>query len=396
MGLRIAYITDERFPCTATDCQQMVKTADALGACGCEVDFFAPRMARHLLLSRARQHAAIASYYNVEGRFALRDILTWPASDLRPEKLFHGIAAPLSAYRGRYDVVYTRNVLPLAVGTRLGLPMLFETYRTIPETDPRTWNVVLRASRRKGFLGISAHSEYSRATLVANGAADEAVAAIPNGFDPSDFVGVPPRAEARRLLGLPPDGTLAVYTGHIRKDKGVDALVDLAEDVPEARLAIIGGAKEEVEALRAEVTRRKLDNVFLSGHVPISRVPWYLAAADVLLIPPTAAPLKSSGRTVLPMKVFTYLAAGRPILAPDLGDTSGILVDDRNALRVRPDDRADAACGLRRLIGDPALAARLGEAAAIDAARYSWRGRAERLIAFFGRRLEAIGRGHGT
>jgi glycosyltransferase involved in cell wall biosynthesis len=392
LSLRIAYIPDERFPSPATDSQQMIKTADALGGRGCAVDFFAPRMARHLLRGGADRHRAIAAHYNVAGRFALRDLLVWPASDLRVEKLFHGVVAPIAAALGEHDVLYTRNVLPLAVAVRLGRPVLFETYRALPASNPRAWRAVLRAARAPCFLGIATHSEYSRERLVAGGVAEDSVAAVPNGYDPGDFAAVPGRDESRAALGLPPRAPLAVYTGHVRKDKGVGAILDLAQDVPEATFAVIGGSAGEVVSLRVELHRRGLGNVILSEHVPIARVPWYLAAADVLLVPPTAAPLLTTGRTVLPMKVFNYLAAGRPILAPDLDDTKGILIDGVNAVRVRPDDRGEAALALRRVLGDPRLSASMGRAAAADAKRFTWDLRAERLVALLERRLEAAGK----
>jgi glycosyltransferase involved in cell wall biosynthesis len=390
MSLRIAYITDERFPSVHTDCQQIVKTADALARLGCAVDLIAPRMARHLFLSRSERLRKITSYYNVEGRFTLRDLLLWPASDLRAEKLFHGLAAPVAAALGDYDVVHTRNLLPLAAAARFGLPVMFETYRALPESNPRAWRAVLRASRSRRFLGIVTHSEYSRESLTGNGGPPDAVVAIPNGYDPADFASVPSRDDARRALGLPTDRPLAVYTGHIRPDKGVGALVDLAEDLPEAGFVLVGGNREEINFIRADAERRGLSNVTLPGHVPVARVPWYLAAADVLLLPPTAAPLKSAGRTVLPMKTFSYLASGRATLAPELPDTRGILVNGRNAVLVRPDDRAEAANALRRLLGDPALSSALGRGAAEDAAKYTWDGRAQRLIAFYEQRLRAI------
>jgi hypothetical protein len=68
----------------------------------------------------------------------------------------------------------------------------------------------------------------------------------------------------------------------------------------------------------------------------------------------------------------------------------GILVDGSNSIRVRPDDRIEAAQGLRRLIEDSALAATLGRNAAADAEKYTWEGRAARLIAFLEARLRAI------
>lgn len=44
--------------------------------------------------------------------------------------------------------------------------------------------------------------------------------------------------------------------------------------------------------------------------------------ADVLVIPPSADPLQQFGRTVLPLKVFQYLAAGRPIVTGEVPDTA--------------------------------------------------------------------------
>lgn len=392
MPLRIGYVTDERFPSVHTDCQQIVKTADALGGQGCSVDLIQPRLARHLLVPRGRRTAEICAYFNVAGRFAVRDLLLWPASNLRVEKVFHGLAAPcVAAVRG-YDVVYTRNLLPLSLGVALGLPVLFETYRALPRSDPGAWRIVAAAARARGFLGICTHSEYARGAMTAAGADPETVAAIPNGYDPRDYAAAPPREEARRRLGIPNDLPVAVYAGHVRPDKGVGSLVDLAEDRPDVRFVVVGGSPSEVQGLAGVVRARGVGNVTLAGRVPVARVPWYLSAADVLVLPPTAGPLRAAGRTVLPMKTFAYLAAGRPVLAPDLPDTAGILMHESNCLRVAPDDRPAAAAALLRLVREGGLAGSLGARAASDAARYTWEGRAQRLVEFMQRRLAAVGR----
>lgn len=390
--MRIGYITDERYPSVHTDTQQVVKTADALGREGALVDLIPPRMARHLLKGAAARKEEICRHFNVEGRFEIRDLLSWPASDLRVEKLFHGVLAPLVTALGDYDVIYTRNLLPVSIASALRQPVLFETYRALPRSDPRAWRVVRRASAGRRFLGISTHSEYSRQVMIDAGMDPAAVEAIPNGFDPADFEGLPSREEARALVGADPEAFLAVYTGHIRPDKGIGSLLDLAADCPECSVMIVGGSPDEVARVEHEARARSLRNVRLTGHVPVARVPLHLIAADALLLPPTAGPLLGAGRTVLPMKTFTYLAAGRPILAPDLPDTEGILVHGGNSLRVPPDDRAAAAAALRRLAADRELRASLGDRAREDAARYTWQGRARALLSFLERRLSAVPR----
>ena len=72
---------------------------------------------------------------------------------------------------------------------------------------------------------------------------------------------------------------------------------------------------------RGPVERRaeSLPNVIVRPWQPFDSVLRYLDAADVLLVPPSAAPLRGGG-TVLPLKLFSYLAAGRPPLrAADRG-----------------------------------------------------------------------------
>ncbi len=392
VSLKIGYITDERYPSVHTDTQQVIKTADALGASGCTVELIQPRMAKHLFMNRERRKQEICRYFNVAGQFEIRDILLWPASDLRVEKLFHGIASPLKAAFKKYDLVYTRNLIPLIVASRLSLPVLFETYRALPQCDARAWRVVESAAKGSRFIGISTHSEYTRKVMCEAGIDPELVETIPNGFDPRDFEGSPPQMDARREVGLPEDRRLAVYAGQIRKEKGIDSLLDLAEDCTQYQMVIVGGVPSDIEYVRQQIKERSLENVSLEGQVPISRVPYYLAAADVLVLPPTLRPLLNAGRTVLPMKVFSYLAGGRPIMAPDLPDTEGVLNHESNCLKVEPDNRRSAALAMARLADEPELAARLSEQALLDSKQYTWQSRAKRLIEFFERRLKKVPR----
>jgi glycosyltransferase involved in cell wall biosynthesis len=141
------------------------------------------------------------------------------------------------------------------------------------------------------------------------------------------------------------------------------------------------------ERLARRVAAFRLGNVRLVERVPPASLAPYLYAADCLLIPPSMAPLHKHKRTVLPMKVFRYMAAGRPILGPKTPDVAEVLSDEHNALLVQADDVMSAAAGLRRLLGDDALQRRLAENALIESQRHSWARRAGRIIKFLRSRL---------
>jgi glycosyltransferase involved in cell wall biosynthesis len=87
------------------------------------------------------------------------------------------------------------------------------------------------------------------------------------------------------------------------------------------------------------------------------------------------------------MKLFAYLAAGKPILAPVAPDTAELLVDGENALLVPPDAPAAAAAALDRLLHERGLAERLAGNALELSRSLSWDRRAQRIAVFLEARL---------
>jgi glycosyltransferase involved in cell wall biosynthesis len=101
----------------------------------------------------------------------------------------------------------------------------------------------------------------------------------------------------------------------------------------------------------------------------------YLAQADILVSPRTL------GENT-PMKIYSYLASGRSILATDIGSHTQAL--DASCAVLVPPDPTCLAAGLRRLAGDPQLRGRLGRAGAARAAeRYSRDAYREKLRAAY-------------
>jgi glycosyltransferase involved in cell wall biosynthesis len=108
----------------------------------------------------------------------------------------------------------------------------------------------------------------------------------------------------------------------------------------------------------------------------------YISAADILIIPPSSTPLTKSRRTVLPLKTFRYMAAGRPIVAPDLPDIREVLEHGHNAILVPPDSPEKAARAIKELMNDKRMQGRISENALRDSRKYTWAGRAARISAF--------------
>lgn len=161
------------------------------------------------------------------------------------------------------------------------------------------------------------------------------------------------RAKTVRMrLGMQPPvvGTVA----RLHRQKGLihlmKAVPAILEAHPEARVLIAGGGELEPE-LRAQVGRLRLDRRFaLLGARPDGRE--LMSLFDIFVLP--------SLWEGLPLVLIEAAALGRPIVATDIGGSREIISHGGTGLLVPPADPAALAAAVNRLLGDPALAARLG------------------------------------
>jgi glycosyltransferase involved in cell wall biosynthesis len=191
------------------------------------------------------------------------------------------------------------------------------------------------------------------------------------------------RMQARAELGLRPDEPIAVYTGGLRKDRGIDVLVDVAARLPRVRFMIVGGLPAEAAAYRSRVQSRQLSNVIVQGHVTPERARLFQAASDVLLLVQSSSS-RHLTHYVSPAKAFEYMDAGRPIVASDLPCFREILFDGRNALLVENDSPGDWASAIDKLMRDSSLAERLSGIAAQDVQAHTWDERAKQMLEWLG------------
>lgn len=152
---------------------------------------------------------------------------------------------------------------------------------------------------------------------------------------------------------------LALYVGNLEHYQGVQLLIDGLAALPaeeRCNLLIIGGTPAMVEEYRQSAVANGVEkHVRFLGSRPIKQLGGYLSQADILCSP------RLKGVNT-PMKIYSYMAAGRAILATDIMSHNQVL-DETCALLVAPTPSAMAE-GLRRLISDGELRAKLGAASA--------------------------------
>ena len=148
-------------------------------------------------------------------------------------------------------------------------------------------------------------------------------------------------------------GLSIVYTGTFERYQGVDILIKSIAQVikrfPEINLILVGGKPEQISKYQNMVFEMGLDgSIQFAGIVSLEDANTYMHLADILVSP------RIEGTSV-PLKIYTYLYAGKPILATDIPAHS-LVLSQENACLVDPTVEG-MVTGLIRLLEDDQLRA---------------------------------------
>ena len=287
--------------------------------------------------------------------------------------LLLAVTAIRLARPGRYLAIHSHEeagALGVWLARRLGIPHLYDMHSSLPQqltnfSYPRSRLVrrVFEQSERAMIDGsrvVITICQELQDTVVASGAGDRAML-IENvmGGDVGAGASVPVRERWSISASTP----LVLYTGTFEAYQGLEllygAVARLKATHPEVRVLIVGGEPKQVTSARARAERDGLPIIF-TGRRPAHEIASFVAACDILVSPRIAG-------TNTPLKIYSYLRSGRPIVATDLRTHTQVL-QPGTAVLVQPDPLAFAAA-VGRLIDDPAERERVAAAAAALAAR---------------------------
>jgi len=140
-------------------------------------------------------------------------------------------------------------------------------------------------------------------------------------------------------------------------------------------LVLVGGRHAELFELHSQARRLGVSRRLVTpGSVSHEDAARYLQASDVLVIPDTVTQMTAS-----PLKLFEYMAAGKPIVLKDMPALREIL-DDESACFFPEGDVDALAAALVKLQSKPQFAAQIAEKAKARSQGYTYRVRAEKIV----------------
>lgn len=219
---------------------------------------------------------------------------------------------------------------------------------------------------RRSYKSAAVYGGFTRATvaispavvecLATGGVARDRIHLIHEAVDPARVASRRQPALVRRELGADVDDCVLLTLAALTHRKGIDVLLDALRRVRAAGHAPrcwIAGDGTDRRSLERLTLRYGLDDrvVFLGERRDVGDL---LAAADAFVLP--------SRREGLGVAALEAMAAGRPVVCSAVGGLAHSVVENGTGLLVQPGDAESLASALVRIVADPELRLRLGDA----------------------------------
>jgi glycosyltransferase involved in cell wall biosynthesis len=204
------------------------------------------------------------------------------------------------------------------------------------------------------------------------------IAVVPLAADTPGVVAGAPRS---------PGPPRVFYVGQLYPLQGVDLFLEALTDLPRVEGDVVGGRPDQVASLRRLAEELGVaSRVRFHGFVRPADLTHLVRDADLFVLPARA---EGKMPYVGHVKLYEYMAWGRPIVAADLPAVREDLRDGENGLLVPAGDPKGLAAAIRRILEDGELAARVGARAREAAQNYTYHARAVRLVEVYRQAVSA-------
>lgn len=381
--MKLLYLANQRIPTEKAYGMQIVEMCEAFADLGIEVELVAPFRKNSL-------KEDLFDYYSVKRNFKFIQILSvdwyWPGV---LDKLAFWLKSIISA---RKLARHALSVSPQVFYSREEFPIYFLSLRN----GRNIFYEAHKFSKLLKFFSKGFNAKGIKIITITNGLKEEFVKI---GFNPDNVLVAPDgvdevkikeqefepinKEEARKRLDLPLYDKILVYTGSLYEWKGVYVLADVAKILEnEALVIIVGGSKNiEEDKFSRYLKEKNINNLKITGYIKDSKiVDLYCSSADTLILPNTSTE-KISKIYTSPLKLFSYMTMRRPIVASDLPSIREVLNED-NAVLVKPNDPEELANGIRKILANQSLALRISNKAFADVHDFTWQKRAQNILNF--------------
>jgi glycosyltransferase involved in cell wall biosynthesis len=370
--MKIAFITLSTIPSTTANSIYSMKMCEALKKRGIDVYLVVPKTKSALIVRN------IYNFYGISKKFPIiKAKYIEPWSDIYG----WGYSTFYRALELKPDLIYTLYVKTAMFAALFGIPFVYEIHMDLSEPiDNYAFRIV---NNSKNLIKIVSITHSSKNYLIKKFNIKQGlIEVLPDAVDLDKF----PKAkyferEGKKKLRIG-------YVGHLYKGRGIDTVLEIAKFFSKFKFEIVGGDKEDIMYWKTIVERKKIKNVFLKGFIAPCKIPFYLSYMDILLMPYqkkvcVAGNVGDTSKWMSPMKMFDYMASGKPIIASNLPILREVLRNRENCILVPCNNIIKWKEEIEFLLNNPDFAIKIGMTARKEVEKkYTWDLRAKKIVEF--------------
>lgn len=325
-------------------------------------------------------------FYYVDNHFKIKQLKVNYFSKWR--KLFSlAFKFPFIAIRDDFSFCHSRSLITAYVIAK------FFKKHTVFELHDAVWH---NPRSKKIFLKLLNLNKLKFLIVITHALAKDVeklniskipILVAPDGVSEKSLSSTIDRDFARRYLGLSIKEYIIVYSGHLYKGRGIKLIISLAKVLKEIKFLIVGGNKNDITFYSLQVVG--LSNIQFLGHQNQETLHYFLLSADILLMPYERS-IKVAGENstdtskyASPLKMFEYMATGRPIISSDLPVLQEVLKNFKNSIILPYEDLIAWKNAILLLKNKPELAKKLARKAKEDVKEFIWEKRASKIVNFY-------------
>lgn len=362
--MKIIYIANSPMPSRSANSIHVMKMCEALTKNGSEVLLLIP-----MELKTMFSKIDIFSFYEIYPKFKIKRIFTLPGKGML---LFYLLASVYSIFK-KIDFIYTRQIEAATMASITHIKFILEMHSDlIDRLDKFLFKKILNS---KYFLKLILISNNLKVRFDKYGFDDKKVKVLPDAVDIDIFSNKKVISNKRIRIG---------YGGHLFKGRGIEIIEALASSMPDLDFYLWGGTEDLINYWKNRT--KNIKNIYFKGFVKSNILAEGLADCNILVMPyqKEVAVFGNKGNTaqwMSPMKMFEYMATGRPIVASDLSALREILKNDYNAILVSCDGIKEWESAIKRLASNPEFAKIVGDNARKDVLKkYTWDKRVREIL----------------
>ena len=375
--MKLIYISNSKLPASFAHGLQIMQMCAAFAKNGCEVELIVPHRVG------AIQEDPF-DYYGIERIFKITKVPCIDFIYLNNSKFFFMLqllsfmlVSRLKLLFRKQDILYSRDYMAGLFFKNLALEI-----HSLPQNTGRLYRYIYKKTRTLVVL-----TDFIKERLVKLNINGDKILVASDAVNFSKFDISISKEKARKKLGLPLDKKLIGYVGMLRTmgmEKGIDiAIKSLSEtrNSPEdIYLVLVGGLPDDVKYYQELALKQGIpDRIIFTGMVRHDLVPVYLKAFDALIAP--FPQNEHYSFYMSPLKIFEYMASGRPIISTTLPSLKAIL-NNTNSVLVSPGSSAELSGAIVKILKDENFSKNIADQALVDVQEYTWIKRTANILFF--------------